>query len=53
MTGFFVLLTPLVRIWLGDAWVLPASAVALILIDLYFKGDRIVLSNYKTAAGVF
>ena len=53
VTGFFVLLTPLVRIWLGDAWVLPASAVALILIDLYFKGDRIVLSNYKTAAGVF
>lgn len=53
VTGFFVLLTPLVRIWLGDAWVLPASAVTLILTDLYFKGDRIVLSNFKTAAGVF
>ena len=53
VTGFFVLLTPLIRLWLGDAWVLPGSAVTLILIDLYFKGDRIVLSNYKTAAGVF
>lgn len=53
VTGFFVLLTPLIQIWLGDAWVLPSSAVVLILTDLYFKGERIVLSNYKTAAGVF
>ena len=53
VAGFFTLLTPLIRLWLGDAWVLPASAVSLILIDLYFKGERTVLSNYKTAAGVF
>ena len=51
--GFFLLLTPLIRLWLGDAWVLPASAISLLLIDYYFKGDRIVLSNFKTAAGVF
>ncbi len=53
VTGFYVLLTPLIRLWLGDAWVLPSGAVTLLLMDLYFKGDRIVLSNYKTAAGVF
>ncbi len=51
--GFFVLLTPLVRLWLGDAWIMPSAAVYLLLTDLYFKGDRIVLSNFKTAAGVF
>jgi hypothetical protein len=51
--GFMVLLTPLVRIWLDDSWILAPSAVYCILIDYYFKGDRIVLSNYKTAAGVF
>ena len=51
--GFMVLLTPLVRIWLGDDWILVPAAVYCILIDYYFKGDRIVLSNYKTAAGVF
>lgn len=51
--GFFILLTPLVKIWLGDAWILPSSAVYLLLTDYYFKGDRIVLSNYKTAAGIF
>ncbi|WP_029231932.1 lipopolysaccharide biosynthesis protein [Butyrivibrio sp. VCB2006] len=51
--GFMVLLTPLIRIWLGDSWILAPAAVYCILIDYYFKGDRIVLSNYKTAAGVF
>ncbi len=51
--GFMVLLTPLIRIWLGDAWILAPAAVYCILTDYYFKGDRIVLSNYKTAAGVF
>ena len=45
VTGFYVLLTPLIRIWLGDAWVLSSAAVTLILVDLYFKGERIVLSN--------
>ncbi len=51
--GFFVLLTPLIRLWLGEAWIMPSAALCLILVDLYFKGDRIVLSNFKTAAGVF
>ena len=51
--GFFLLLTPFIVIWQGNEKVLAASAVACILIDYYFKGDRIVLSNFKTAAGVF
>ena len=51
--GFMVLLTPLIRLWLGNHWILTSAAVYCILIDYYFKGDRIVLSNYKTAAGVF
>jgi O-antigen/teichoic acid export membrane protein len=51
--GFMVLLTPLIRIIYGDYWALAPMVVYCILIDYYFKGDRIVLSNYKTAAGVF
>lgn len=51
--GFMILLTPLIRIWLGDSWILAPAAVYCILTDYYFKGDRIVLSNFKTAAGVF
>ena len=51
--GFYVLLTPLIRIWIGESWVLPSLAVNLLILDLFFKGDRVVLSNFKTAAGVF
>ena len=51
--GFFLLLTPFIVIWQGKEKVLAGSVVACILTDYYFKGDRIVLSNFKTAAGVF
>lgn len=51
--GFFVLLSPLIYLWLGEKWMLGSTVIGLILIDYYFKGDRIVLSNFKTAAGVF
>ena len=52
--GFAMLLTPFVQIWFGDnRKTLAFSVVICILIDYYFKGDRIVLSNFKTAAGVF
>ena len=52
--GFYVLLTPLVvNLWLGEKWLLGANIVALIVIDYYFKGDRVVMMNFRTAAGVF
>ena len=51
--GFYMLLSPLIYLWLGEEWMLGSMVIALILIDYYFKGDRIVLSNFKTAAGVF
>ena len=53
--GFFLLLTPLIMLWpsVGPGKVLPVTVVACILTDYYFKGDRIVLSNFKTAAGIF
>ncbi len=51
--GFAMLLTPFVTIWLGSERTLGFAVVICILIDFYFKGDRIVLSNFKTAAGVF
>ena len=53
--GFFPLLTPLIILWpsVGPKKTLPVAVIACILTDYYFKGDRIVLSNFKTAAGVF
>lgn len=51
--GFSMLLTPLISLWLGEEKTLAFVVVICILIDFYFKGERIVLSNFKTAAGVF
>lgn len=52
--GFWLLLTPLVTgLWLDESWKLGQAVLTLILIDLYFKGGRVVLVNFKIAAGVF
>lgn len=51
--GFYLLLTPLIILWVGESRVLSDVVIGCIMIDYYFKGERIVLSNYKTAAGVF
>ena len=51
--GFYVLLTPLISYLFGSEWMLPTLAVQLMVLDFFFRGERIVLSNYKTAAGIF
>ena len=52
--GFWLLLTPLVTgLWLDESWKLGQMALSLILIDFYFKGGRVVLINFRRAAGVF
>ena len=51
--GFFVLLTPLIILLYGEKMALPQTVIVWIVAEFYFKGDRIVLSNFKTAAGVF
>lgn len=51
--GFYLLLTPLITLWVGEERILTDIVIGCIMIDYYFKGERIVLSNYKTAAGVF
>ena len=52
--GFWLLLTPLVTgLWLDESWRLGQAVLTLILIDFYFKGGRVVLVNFKIAAGVF
>ena len=39
--------------WIYGFSALSSVVIGTILIDYYFKGERVVLSNYKTAAGVF
>jgi len=51
--GFYYLLSPFIELCWGRDMVLSGTIVLCILIDYYFKGLRIVQSNFKTAAGVF
>ena len=51
--GFFMLLSPLVELYVGADRVLAPAIIAWYLTDYFFKGERVVLSNFKTAAGVF
>lgn len=52
--GFWLLLTPFITgLYLDQSWELGQVILTLILIDFYLKGSRVVLFNFKTAAGIF
>lgn len=51
--GFWFLLSPLIALLWGEKWLVGFSIVFLIILDYYLKGERIVLYNFKTAAGIF
>lgn len=51
--AFIVLLTPFIELWIGEDMIIDNVAIILIIIDYYFKGHRIVINNFKTAAGIF
>ena len=51
--AFIVLLGPFIELWGGKEMVIVNSALYLIIIDYYVKGHRIVVNNFKTAAGIF
>ena len=48
-----ILMTPFIRLWIGDKWVVDQTVINLILIDYYMIGQRICLNNFKTVSGVF
>jgi len=50
---FIFLLTPFITIWLGQDMTIGKSIIALIMVDYYFKAHRIILDNFRAAAGLF
>lgn len=52
-TGFWFLISPLIEVAWGSGWVLGGGVIFCIIFDYYLKGERIVLYNFKTAAGIF
>ena len=51
--GFYILLTPLIILLYGQKWALGQGIILLIILEYYFKGERTVVNNFKTAAGKF
>jgi O-antigen/teichoic acid export membrane protein len=51
--GFIILLTPFVELWYGTETLLSSVIVYLMVCEFYFKGDRLVIANFRAAAGVF
>ena len=51
--AFLILITPFIQLWLGREMILPSIVVFLIITNYYFLGHRIVINNFKTAAGIF
>jgi O-antigen/teichoic acid export membrane protein len=51
--AFIILLSPFIEIWLGPQMIIPQLVIFLMIADYYMKGHRIVINNFKTAAGIF
>lgn len=51
--AFVVLLNPFVQLWIGSEMLVGTVVIYLIIIDYYFRGHRIVVNNFKIAAGIF
>jgi len=51
--AFLILITPFIQLWIGKEMILPNIVIFLIIANYYFMGHRIVINNFKTAAGIF
>jgi O-antigen/teichoic acid export membrane protein len=51
--AFLILINPFIALWIGNDMLVPNIVIYLILFDYYLKGHRIVVNNFKIAAGVF
>ena len=46
-------ITPFIRLWMGEQYILPYSVVLTVVINYYIQGLRKTNSVYKNAAGIF
>lgn len=51
--AFIILINPFVELWIGQEMLISKLVIYLIIFDYYSKGHRIVVNNFKVAAGVF
>jgi O-antigen/teichoic acid export membrane protein len=51
--AFWILIQSFVSLWIGYEFQLPNITIAIILCNFYLMGHRIILNNFKKAAGIF
>ena len=49
----FVLLTPFIRLWVGDDYVIDSVSLGLILLNFYLQGQCTIYNNARIAKGNF
>lgn len=49
----YVLLTPFVKLWLGNDFLIDGLTLALVMINYYLVGMRVTVGNVKMAAGLY
>ena len=51
--AYFILFQPFISLWAGTDWIVDDLTVALICLERYNVGHRVVVNNFKSAAGLF
>lgn len=49
----YILLTPFVKLWLGDKFLIDNLTLMLVMINYYLVGMRVTVGNVKMAAGLY
>jgi O-antigen/teichoic acid export membrane protein len=49
----YELLTPFVRLWLGDTFVIDNLTLSLVMLNYYLVGMRVTIGNVKMASGLY
>ena len=52
-TLFFTCMQPLIKVWLGDQYILDILTVAMISLNLFQRLQRYTYSTFKEAAGIY
>ncbi|SHE83324.1 lipopolysaccharide biosynthesis protein [Alkalibacter saccharofermentans] len=51
--ALITLINPFIELWIGSQMLIGTTVIYLIISDYYLKGHRIVVNNFKVAAGIF
>jgi len=51
--GIYVLVQPLIEVWLGDNFLMESAVLAVLAIQFYERGMRNTITTVKTTAGIF